>query len=129
MAMSSATVRDSGCIQSSGHSGMTISTLTAPQRNGHLWVLLLVTTSKIYLKTSSHFYVFVLVDGRLMGCGRRITTARSSPHQIGRVRRQCLILVTLMMAASTSARCLWIPWMSRQMNYLMCLDQRNQRQG
>ena len=85
---------------------------------------LFTTASKIHLKTSSQFYVFVLGDGRLISCGRRITTAGSSPHWLGRLRRQHLMPVALTMAASTSTRSPWNPWilMLRLMNHLTRLD-------
>jgi len=119
LAMLSTTVRESGCMLSSEASGTTTSTQLALLVTGPLQVQLFAT--------SSHFYVFVPGDGRLMSCGRRITAARSGPHWLGRLRRQHSIPMTLTMAASASTRSPWNPWipMSRLMNRLTRLDRRN----
>jgi len=124
IARSLVAVRGSSCMLRCKASGTTTLTQLALLVTGPLWVPLFTTASKIHLKTSSHFYVFVLGDGRLMSCERRITTAGSSPHWLGRLRRQHLMPVALTMAASTSTRSPWNLWilMSRLMNHLTCLD-------
>ena len=88
-------------------SGMTTLTRTIPLITGLPQVLLSVTSSEIYWKKSSHFYVSVLGDGRLRCSGKRITTAGSDPCWLGRLRRHHLILEALTVAANPSERRLW----------------------